>query len=74
MNQKGIVLGRQQRKEFQKGGWDFPDGPTVKTSPFNAGGMGSISVWGVKIPHASQPKIQNMKNRNNIVTNSRKIF
>ena len=35
---------------------DFPGGPLVKTSPSNAGGVGSIPGQGAKIPHASQPK------------------
>ena len=35
---------------------DFPGGPAVKTSPSNAGGVGSIPGWGANIPHASQPK------------------
>ena len=34
-------------------GWNFPGGPVVKTSPFNAGGAGSIPGWTAKIPHAS---------------------
>ena len=37
--------------------WDFPGGPVVKTSPSNAGGA--------KIPHASQPKKQNIKQKQN---------
>ena len=41
----------------------FPGGPVVKTSPSNAGGMGSIPGWGPKIPHASWPKNQNIKQR-----------
>ena len=36
--------------------WDFPDGPVVKTSPSNAGGVGLIPCPGVKIPHAPWPK------------------
>ena len=43
--------------------WDFPGGPVVKTSPSNAGDVGSISDWGAKIPHASQPKKQNIKKK-----------
>ena len=39
--------------------WDFPGGPVVKTSPSNAGDVGSIPGWGPKIPHASPPKNQN---------------
>ena len=35
----------------------------VKTSPSNAGGVGSIPGWGAKIPHASQPKNQNIKQK-----------
>ena len=49
----------------------------VKISPSNAGGVGSISSWGTKIPHASGPKKkknQNLNNRSNMVTNSTKIF
>ena len=40
---------------------DFPGCPVVKTSPFNARGMGSIPVQGAQIPHASLPKHQNIK-------------
>ena len=35
----------------------------VKTSPSNAGGAGSIPGWGAKIPHASWPKNQNIKQK-----------
>ena len=35
---------------------DFPGSPVVKTLPFNAGGLGLISVWGVKFPHTSWSK------------------
>ena len=35
----------------------------VKTSPFNAGGAGSIPGRGAKIPHALQPKKQNIKQK-----------
>ena len=42
---------------------DFPAGPVVKTSPSNAGGAGSIPCQGAKIPHASQPKNQNMRQK-----------
>ena len=37
--------------------------PVVKTSPSNAGGVGSIPVQGAKIPHASRPKNQNIKHK-----------
>ena len=49
---------------------DFLGCPVVKTSPSNAGVMDSIPGQGAKIPHASQPKDQNIKNRSNVVTNS----
>ena len=42
---------------------DFPGGPVVKTSPSNAGGAGSIPGWGAKIPYASGPKNQNIKQK-----------
>ena len=35
----------------------------VKTWPSNAGGAGSISGWGAKIPHAPWPKNQNIKHK-----------
>ena len=41
----------------------------VKTLPSNAGSAGLIPGQGVKIPHASGPKNQNI-NRSNIVTKS----
>ena len=46
----------------------------VKTLPSRAGGAGSIPGRGTKMPHASQPKNQNLKNRSNIVTNSIKTL
>ena len=51
---------------------DFSTGLEVKISPSNARGAGSAPGWGAKIPHALQPKNQNIKqkyyynNRNNI--------
>ena len=36
----------------------FPGGPVVKTSPSNAGGVGSIPGLGANIPHASGQKKQ----------------
>ena len=35
----------------------------VETSPSTAGGMGSIPGRGTKIPHASAPKNQNIKQK-----------
>ena len=51
---------------------DFPGGPVIKTSLSNAGGVSSIPGRGAKIPHASWPKNQNIKQ--NIVTNSIKTL
>ena len=42
---------------------DFPGSPVVKTSSSNAGGAGSIPGQGAKIPHASGPKNQNIKQK-----------
>ena len=42
---------------------DFSGGPVAKTSPSNARGMGLILGWGTKIPHATQPKNQNIKQK-----------
>ena len=41
----------------------FSGGPVVKASPSNARGAGSIPGRGAKIPHASWPKNQNIKQR-----------
>ena len=46
----------------------------VKTSPCNTGNAGSIPVGETKIPYASGPKNQNIKNRSNVVTNSMKTL
>ena len=40
-----------------------PGGLVIKISPSNSGGVGSIPGWGVKIPYASQPKNQNIKQK-----------
>ena len=42
---------------------DFHGGPVVKTSPSNAGGVGSIPGPGAKIPRALAPKNQNVKQK-----------
>ena len=52
---------------------DFPGSPVIKTLPSNAGCAGSIPGTATKIPHASWPKNQSMK-QNNIVTNSVKTL
>ena len=41
----------------------FPDSPVVKTSPSKAGGVSLIPGQGIKIPNASQPKNQNIKQK-----------
>ena len=46
----------------------------VKTLPYNAGGLGSIPGQGANIPHALQPKKQNINNKNNTAINSIKTF
>ena len=43
--------------------WDFPGGPVVKASPFNARGAGSILSQGAKIPHALKLKNQSLKKK-----------
>ena len=43
--------------------WDFPDGPVVKTLPSNAADTGSAPSPGAKIPHASQSKKQNIRQK-----------
>ena len=42
---------------------DFPGGPVVGTSPSNAGGAGLIPGQGTKIPRASRPENQNIKEK-----------
>ena len=53
--------GRIQVKTLGVG--DFPGGPVVKTSPSNTGGPNSIPDQRAKIPHASWPKNQNIKQK-----------
>ena len=43
--------------------WDFPSSPVDGTWPSSAGGVGLIPGWGAKIPHASGPKDQNIKQK-----------
>ena len=42
---------------------DFPGGPVVNTSPSNAGDAGLIPGQEAKNPHASQPRNQNIKQK-----------
>ena len=52
--------GKGYQKERER---DLPGGPVVKTSPSNAAGTGLIPGPGAKIPHASRPKNQNIKQK-----------
>ena len=52
----------------------LPGSLVVKTSPSSAEGTGLIPGREAKISHASQPKIQNINNRSNIVINSIKTL
>ena len=56
------LLGRVFLKT-KKSKRDFPGGPVVKTLSSNAGGAGSNPGRGAKIPHASGPKNQNIKQK-----------
>ena len=42
---------------------DFPGSPVVKILLSKAGAAGLITGWGAKIPYASWPKNQNMKQK-----------
>ena len=42
---------------------DFPGGPVVKNSPSKASGTGLIPHQGARIPHASWPKSQSIKQK-----------
>ena len=53
----------------------LPWGLVIKISPSNAGGEGSISGPGAKIPHAmGAKKTKHKKNGSNSVTNSTQIL
>ena len=43
--------------------WDFHGHPVVETLSFTARGVGSSPGWGARIPHASWPKSQNIKQK-----------
>ena len=53
---------------------DFPEGPMIKTSPFNAEGAGLIPGRGAKNPHGLLAKKNKTQNKSNTVTNSIKSF
>ena len=58
------LSGHQNKRKIRIRNWgDFPGGKVVKTLPFNAGGAGLIPDLGTKIPHASLPKNQNVKQK-----------
>ena len=61
---KKIIVSKPKVQVIQKRLMrDFPGGAVVKTSPYSAGGAGLIPGQGAKIPHASQPKHQNIKQK-----------
>ena len=53
--------------------WGFPDSSVVKALPFPEESMGLIPSQGTMIPGISRQKAKT-SNRNNIATNSIKIF
>ena len=59
---KGKTLQRKISIKVKDSG-EFSGSPLVETSSSNAGGLGSIPGQGVKIPHSSWPKKQNIKQK-----------
>ena len=59
----GLLMPHTEFLPLKGDWWDFPGSPVVKTSPSNAGGAGLIPGRGAKIPHASGPKNQNIKQK-----------
>ena len=54
----------KQKKYFRKPqDREFPGGTVVQNLPVNAGDTGSVLGQGAKIPHALQPKKQNIKQK-----------
>ena len=51
------------KKKRKKGRGGFSGSPVVKTLPSNAGNLGLIPGRGTKIPHASWPRKQNIKQK-----------
>ena len=64
-----IEKGRNLLTNKQKIDGDFSGGPAVKISPSSAGGAGSIPGRGAKIPHASQTRNQNIKQKQKLEKN-----
>ena len=61
---KEFMIFHDRADQIKKGhNRDFPGGPVVKTSPPNAGVLGSVPGWGAKIPDALWPKNQNIKQK-----------
>ena len=58
-----VILSTQLPLTQENNQGDFPGGPVFKTSASNAGGEGSIPDLGAKIPHASEPKKQSIKQK-----------
>ena len=59
----GVTKSRTQLNDFHSLHYDFPGGPMMKILPSNAGGTGSVLSGRAKIPHASESKNQNMKQK-----------
>ena len=60
---RGLSLAPALEHGFKLQHWDFPGDPVVNTSPSKAGGADSFPGQGAKIPHASRPKNQNIKQK-----------
>ena len=60
---KSVSFSGPQDPLLLSGGRDFPAAPVVKTLPSNSWGVGLIPGQGTKIPHASGPKKQNIKQK-----------
>ena len=61
---KEFMIFHDRADQIKKGhNRDFPGGPVVKTSPPNAGVLGSVPGRGAKIPDALWPKNQNIKQK-----------
>lgn len=58
-----VVLSTQLSLIQKNNQGDFPGGPVFKTSASNAGSAGSIPDLEAKIPYASEPKKQSIKQK-----------
>ena len=60
---KSLQIEEKKEPDSKLQAQDFPGGAVVKTSPFSAEGAGLVPGQGAKIPGASQPKNQNIKQK-----------